>query len=182
MSLKKTKFGDYRFRVDFPVFGYAVFVVFSDDMEKSVKLRYNRMEAGPSYQAMHCRELGVPYSHLFFKIGDCPSGTIAHESWHVVRYLLADFCGCNLDNETVAYHLGYLVDRIVEFKNNLIEKGVGVKSKTQEVSNANQVDSAQGATNGVPRVYSRTTGPGEEREEIVPSETNRSSDAGRCCP
>ena len=38
-------------------------------------------------------------------------GTIAHECWHAVRTMLLN-ADAELDNETVAYHLGHLVDKI----------------------------------------------------------------------
>jgi hypothetical protein len=42
-------------------------------------------------------------------------GTIAHESWHAILNMLVRV-GADLDNEVVAYHLGYLVDEIVKLK------------------------------------------------------------------
>jgi hypothetical protein len=44
------------------------------------------------------------------------AGTIAHEAWHSIHRMLVHL-GAGLDNETVAYHLGYLVDGITQFKN-----------------------------------------------------------------
>lgn len=42
-------------------------------------------------------------------------GTIAHEAWHGV-YDMLKHIGAELDNEVVAYCLGYAVDQIVDFK------------------------------------------------------------------
>jgi hypothetical protein len=180
MKLRLSKYGDYERRVNFHVFGYAVFVVFTTDIPKSVLARYNKIQAEPSFHAMHCREAGNPYSHLFFKIGDATPGTIAHESWHAVRYLLDDWTGCGLGNENVAYHIGYLVDSISVFRNDLIDKGIGVKSDRQEVPHERQ--SSQGTTNGVQSVLSRFDR--EETGEIPHSSAseNRGSDSGHCCP
>jgi hypothetical protein len=180
MKLRQTKHGDYERRINFHVFGYAVFVVFSTDMAKSIRARYDQLLVSDTFQAMHCREKGNPYSHLFFKIGDCSSGTVAHESWHVVRFMLNEWSGCEIDNESVAYHLGYLVDGVCRFRNELIDKGVGVKSKKQEVSNANQASIAQGTINTVRRLPSRFEDDGGGSQ--VPPEAHGGNNSGRCCP
>jgi hypothetical protein len=183
VKLKLTRHGDYERRVNFHVFGYAVFVVFTEDLVRSVTARYNKIQAEPTFNAMHCREAGNPFSHLFFKIGDASPGTIAHESWHVTRYLLDDWTGCGLGNETVAYHLGFLVDSVIDLRNDLIDKGVGVKSKTQEVSD--ERSTSQGVTNGVQSLHTSRFDAGEDlsSEEILrPASENSSGDSGHCCP
>lgn len=185
MKLRLTKCGDYERRVNFHVFGYAVFVVFTTDMVTSITSRgYSRLNVEATFQAMHCREAGNPYSHLFFQIGNCSNGTIAHEAWHVVRFMLADWCNVGLDNENVAYHLGYLVDCVSHFRNEMIDKGIGVKSNKQEVHHAKS-SSAQGDTTGVQGLHTSRFDEGEEisLDEILNSaSSNRSSDSGRCCP
>ena len=45
---------------------------------------------------------------------DAHMGTIAHESYHAVEAMMK-FIGANKESEVVAYHLGFLVDKIVEF-------------------------------------------------------------------
>lgn len=186
MKLRLTKYGDYERRVNFHVFGYAVFVVFTTDMVKSITSRgYSRLNIEATFQAMHCREAGYPYSHLFFQIGNCSNGTIAHEAWHVVRFMLADWCNVGLDNENVAYHLGYLVDCVSRFRNEMIDKGVGVKSDRQEATHA-ESSVAQGNTTGVQSLHTSRFERGEEAEiqVIWPSfkTEDSSSDSGHCCP
>jgi hypothetical protein len=179
--MKLTKYGDYERRVNFHVFGYAVFVVFTTDMVRSITSRYPDIKVKPTFEAMHCREAGYPYSHLFFQIGNCTNGTIAHESWHVIRFMLADWCNVGLDNENVAYHIGYLVDSVTLFRNDLIDKGIGVKSSKQEVPHERQ--SSQGTTTGVPSVLSRFERAGETGTlPDSPSPQNSGSDSGHCCP
>lgn len=39
---------------------------------------------------------------------------VAHEAWHAINHIL-EFSGAQKDNETVAYHLGYLVGKIDAF-------------------------------------------------------------------
>lgn len=41
-------------------------------------------------------------------------GTIAHESWHVIKYMF-EVVSVDLDSETVAYHLGFIVDQVFKF-------------------------------------------------------------------
>lgn len=41
------------------------------------------------------------------------AGIVAHESWHAIYLMLTD-AGAALDNEIVAYHLGHLVDKIMD--------------------------------------------------------------------
>jgi hypothetical protein len=58
---------------------------------------------------------------------DATAGTIAHEAWHSV-YRMLTHMGAALDNETVAYHLGYLVEAITQFKRKPKKKKVDKKS------------------------------------------------------
>lgn len=44
-----------------------------------------------------------------------PIGDIAHESYHAISGLMR-WLGAKHEDEVIAYHLGYLVDKIVEFK------------------------------------------------------------------
>jgi hypothetical protein len=176
MKLKLTKHGDYERRIDFHAFGYVVYVVFTEDIARSVNARYALLDVQPTFDAMHCREKGNPYSHIFLRVGNCCPGTIAHESWHAVRYILEDWVGARLENEMVAYHLGYLVDVIHDFRNKLIDNGVGVKS-----SNKKEVPrgDSQGPTGGLPRVQSRVETAGQTQLETPPSQWGNNS--GRCC-
>ena len=65
----------------------------------------------------HCDAMTLhndgPVIFVFLK-SSASVGTIAHESWHAVRHMLGTL-GVDLDSETVAYHLGYLVDKIFRF-------------------------------------------------------------------
>lgn len=49
-------------------------------------------------------------SFIFLK-PNVSNGTIAHESWHAIQNLF-ECVGAELENEMVAYHLGFLVDQI----------------------------------------------------------------------
>jgi hypothetical protein len=139
VELKKTKYGDYEYKVMFDVFGFLVYVVFSEDMPKSINSRYPEIgTTDKDFGAMCCRKRGVPELHMFFELGNCSVGTLAHESWHAVRYMLLDWSKCELDNETMAYHLGWLVDQAGSFRMALIDAGLGVKSKAARGKNGNK--------------------------------------------
>ena len=57
---------------------------------------------------MHCWVTGEWESWLFLPDKhDELVMTVTHESWHVVRRVL-DLVGSALENEIVAYHIGYL--------------------------------------------------------------------------
>ena len=67
------------------------------------------MDDGTAGLAVHADTLSfvfLPYS--------ASVGSIAHESWHVVRRMM-EHAGVELDNEAVAYHLGFLVNKIFRF-------------------------------------------------------------------
>lgn len=151
--MRLSKHGDYERAVKFHVYGFVVYVVFSDDLAKSVAPRYPAIKVASSYHALCCRTANSPEMHMFFKLGDAPAGAIAHESWHAVRYILDDWTGGCLDNEVVAYHLGYLVDVVTGFKNKLIDNGIGVKSSSKK--EARRENNSQRSTSRMPRVQSR---------------------------
>lgn len=52
---------------------------------------------------------------------DASAGVIAHEAWHAVRRMLLHV-GAELENEVVAYHLGYVVNHLTNFKNGVCKK------------------------------------------------------------
>ena len=148
MKIKKTKLGDYERKVTFAVWCYYdVHVVFTDSIPLSRKARYGTAGLSDGAGALHTYAQGG-HAHLFFKIGDCPTGVVAHECWHAIYALMNDWAGVKeMDNEAVAYHLGYLVQQVVNFRNDLIDAGVGVDMRP----NANfgvKSRSRKKATNG----------------------------------
>ena len=102
--------------VEFPVFSdFTVHIEMSSDFEKSI-IKY------PSISDMVDKfdEQADPLTIydggqvcFIFLRPNVSAGTIAHEAWHAVRNMF-DCMGVE-DNETVAYHLGYLVDKIFKF-------------------------------------------------------------------
>lgn len=130
--MKKTKHGDYERKVILPIWArFHFYVVFTDDFKKSYESRYGGNQDFSKTGAFH-KYTRTGASHVFFKIGDCKTGTIAHECYHAAIAMLDRWAGVNpdkLDEELVAYHLDYFVQQVTDFKNKLIDSGLGVKSK-----------------------------------------------------
>jgi hypothetical protein len=131
MRVRQTKHGDYETRVLFPVFSnYDVLIVFTEDFNKSWNARFiSSLVTSDITTAFHWHNKPSDgHSRMFFKLGDCPTGVISHECWHCVRTMLIDWVGCALEDEVVAYHLDYLVQAVTDFKNQLIDQKIGVKT------------------------------------------------------
>lgn len=122
----KAKFKEYTAKIDYPVFGYTLFICFTDDIEAARQNQKSWLGAleeplGPfvdglhSYNKMECLT-GV----IFFK----PSSTIgvvAHELFHAL-WRMFEAVGANLENETFAYHLSYSLDKVLEFREKNLKK------------------------------------------------------------
>lgn len=99
-------------KLSFPAFEYDVHIVFSSDVVASRIKRddiLGKYDAGPA-GGLHSYTPDGSYSYLFISPDALPS-TIAHEAWHCIRRMMVH-CGAELENEVVAYHLGYLVGEI----------------------------------------------------------------------
>jgi|SRR5690348_16273695 len=102
--------------IEFPVFSYyIVHVEVTSDIKKTAA-KYEQTRNIPDLEngdAWSIHPANENFSFIFLKPN--PSvGTIAHECWHVVKRMM-DYMGVELDSETVAYHLGYLVDKVFRF-------------------------------------------------------------------
>lgn len=97
--------------IEFPVLNYTVHAETTKDLSKTVK-RYPVTEdfdtTGTMACAIHIDNEGFSFLFLPYK---CSPGVVAHESWHVIRRM-AEWVGAELDNEMIAYHLGYLTDEV----------------------------------------------------------------------
>ena len=110
----------------FDVFGsYKIGIIFTDDVRKSVDYLSDRdyfntpsSQVSQDTTACHIDVNGRGY--LLFG-DDASVGTIAHECWHAV-YAAMKFFGAEVEDEVVAYHLGYAVNKVVDFKSFLMEK------------------------------------------------------------
>lgn len=100
--------------VRFPVFAnYTVNIVITDDVVKSRKSRDAKLGEpydGVTAQAIHSWPLDGQGSSWLFFTQNVGAGTVAHECFHCVRRIMR-WLGADIENEVVAYHLGYLVDK-----------------------------------------------------------------------
>ena len=101
--------------IEFPVFADTIIhVETSKDFEKTIQ-KYPCIRRGEECLC-DANALTISAGNVIFIFlrPNADVGAIAHESWHAVRYMLGTL-GVDLDNETVAYHLGYLVNKIFNF-------------------------------------------------------------------
>jgi hypothetical protein len=108
------KLKESRSQLSFDAFEYGIHLVFSDDVVASRTKRdgfLGKYDGGPA-GGLHSYTPDGSYSYLFLRFNANPS-VIAHEAWHCIRRMMV-YCGAELENEVVAYHLGYLVGFIHE--------------------------------------------------------------------
>lgn len=108
---------EHKTKIRFPVFSdYTVHVVVTEDiMEARAELDYLLGPCGGgAASALHSYPADHPVSYLFFNPVLLTYGVVAHETWHCVRAML-EWAGARMENEVVAYHLGYIVDEIHKF-------------------------------------------------------------------
>ena len=121
---KKTKYGDFEYVIRFHAFSeFKVHVIITDCIVKSAVARYPY--ADPSRFGT-CLALTVRSecnaTHMFFRMNTIYkpyeiAGNLAHEAWHAIRNMFkwAGVDDSPLDSETVAYHLGFTVERATKF-------------------------------------------------------------------
>jgi hypothetical protein len=98
--------------IRFPVLcDYEVHIEVTNDMSASVlKYKYTKNVDVKNTTACAVHVDGEALSFIFLPFNASP-GTIAHESWHVIRRMVS-YIGAELDNEMVAYHLGYITNEV----------------------------------------------------------------------
>lgn len=101
-------------------FPYTLKLVMTDDIrgtEKALRLKYGDVctkivaNERTGAMAMHDKGLETMFILMPYK---CDVGYIAHEVWHIVRAMLL-YSGASLDNEVVAYYIGWLVREATVF-------------------------------------------------------------------
>lgn len=106
------------FTIEFPVFDYELVVILSSDVMKS---RTDRDEevgekfTGEPALALHSYNYHNPIAFLIFNEHDVTPGVIAHEASHAVYRLLEWIGATERDEEVLAYHIEYIVDKVWNF-------------------------------------------------------------------
>ena len=112
---KKTRFTI----IEFPVLShYCVHVEVASDIREAILkhkiIKHVVDESFPGKDqavAVHVRD--DCFSFMFFRPN--PSvDEVTHECWHVILRIM-EHLGAKLDNEIIAYHLGYLVGKTFKF-------------------------------------------------------------------
>jgi hypothetical protein len=97
--------------VTFSVFRYTVTVIYARDMVRTGKrLKEDLANAAGAFVTKDDQ----PYRGWVVLCEESDEGVISHEASHCVRHMLTN-AGASLDDETFAYHLQFLVDRIHRF-------------------------------------------------------------------
>ena len=129
-KLKKTRHGDYETKLIFEALArYRVRIIIAEDMRKAWDARFphTRLVLSDDCGAFH-HTFNDGESQLFFLIGDCKTGTVAHECMHAI-YAMLEFIDAGFkEEEFITYHLDYLVQAVQDFKNDMIDAGIGIKS------------------------------------------------------
>jgi hypothetical protein len=124
----------------FSVFAnYEIRVIVADDIEKAAWYITDRdylRDPGNTTDsaAFTINSPAGGYSLVFIR-PDSGVGTIAHESYHAVCGML-DMIGANEEHEIVAYHLGFVVDAIIEFQMKVARR---FKCKTKKHGNSSKL-------------------------------------------
>lgn len=121
---------EYHF-IDFPVFGYRHIIIYTNNITLSRKKINNKVgrpkhELGKNVDGLHSYHKADPDGFIFFT-EESTIGTISHEIFHAL-WQMFKYYGCKLENETFAYHLGYMLDDILKFKS-IIDRANKFKNK-----------------------------------------------------
>jgi hypothetical protein len=115
-AIKKERLFLRQGTLTFPVFGYVVHFVETDDFDLATQhLKLGSHGAREVTEAMTWLSKKGDYAYIFIDKKCQPIGTIVHECWHVINAMLT-FRGLDLkDEENVAYHLDFLVEKAMKF-------------------------------------------------------------------
>lgn len=104
--------------IKFPVWSdYTVRIIITRDFATSAKMHCD------SDVEISCKALTIHIGDdndsetkqsFIFLMPDCDVDSLVHECWHVV-YRMMDYFGASLEDEVVAYHLGYLTQQVYDF-------------------------------------------------------------------
>jgi hypothetical protein len=105
--------------VHFPVFGYTVYVCYTDNIPEDREGISHIVGAVEEPLTTYCDGLHSyhkrkPDCCIFFT-PESSIGTITHECYHAIRRMWK-WIGAKPEEEITAYHLGYLVDKVLKIK------------------------------------------------------------------
>lgn len=110
-----------RFKVEFTPFEYVFIIIYTDNLETSRNKDNDILGIFKGnlscVDGMHCHNPDYPDSYIYIT-PTSSVGTISHEVFHGV-WRMMEWIGAQLDNEIVAYNLGYGVDQVLKFKNRI---------------------------------------------------------------
>jgi hypothetical protein len=113
---------EYKKSIKFLVFGYTVDIVFSSNVVESVKKRNVRGNVEDA-AACHIYYESNNKSIIVFSLK--PSiNEITHEAYHAINQIMLH-TGATHDSEVMAYHMGYLVERICILNKNYKKRKSG---------------------------------------------------------
>jgi hypothetical protein len=100
--------------ITFPTyFDYKITIVFTHSIEKALKHYKIQMRVPPTPETVGLHVRGDFESHVFIPYDRGDTGTMVHEAYHAIWYMFEQH-DLEMTNEAVAYHLGYLVNEMVE--------------------------------------------------------------------
>ncbi len=105
--------------IDLPIFNYQISVVYTDDISESREARNHLIGAQDEVlhkyvDGLHSYNNLEPKGFIFFT-AKSSVGVIAHEVFHAI-WRMFKYIGAKNENEVFAYHLSWILDRVLEFK------------------------------------------------------------------
>lgn len=104
--------------ITFPAFlDYRVVIILTTDKKKTYEKFMKMSDVLPNdynFTALHIFIGEEKTSYLIFTPKDSDPGTVAHECWHCLKQICS-WLGAKVENELIAYHLGYLVNEVYSF-------------------------------------------------------------------
>ena len=137
------------------LWNYEVHIILTSDVDLSTDRIHHVIEStelvfSAHHGGCHVAHAKAMESYVILPM-DAPCSAVAHEAWHAIRYMMVS-AGADLDSETVAYHLGYLVGQIIKFlvKNDKHQNDLRKKRREKNRAKRNSEKIQRG--NNVPHI------------------------------
>ncbi len=110
---------EFELNIELPIFNYQIDVVYTDNISESRQAR-NYLIGAPDSElsklvdGLHSYNELTPRGVIFFT-KETTIGVIAHEIFHAI-WRMFKYIGAKNENEVFAYHLSWILDRVLEFK------------------------------------------------------------------